>query len=181
VVTPYYNKPNPRGILAHFRAVAAASDLPVIVYNIPSRCVIDIPNELLRELGEIPNVEAVKQARYENLERIEGMTLLAGNDDLLAPVLELGGAGGILVASHLVGPEMRRMIDEPEERRSIEREISGVVRAMGVTSNPIPVKTALAMLGHDVGGLRLPLVDASEEEAAAVRAALEGHGLLATV
>jgi len=181
VVTPYYNKPNPRGILAHFRAVAEATELPVIVYNIPSRCVIDIPNELLRELAEIPHVEAVKQARYENLEPVEGLTLLAGNDDLLAPVLDLGGGGGILVASHLVGREMRRMIDEPDERHAIEEDISGVVRAMGVTSNPIPVKTALTMLGHEVGGLRLPLVEASEEEAAEIRGALELHGLLSTV
>ncbi len=181
VVTPYYNKPNPRGILAHFRAVAEATELPVIVYNIPSRCVIDIPNELLRELAEIPHVEAVKQARYENLEPVEGLTLLAGNDDLLAPVLDLGGGGGILVASHLVGREMRRMIDEPDERHAIEEDISGVVRAMGVTSNPIPVKTALTMLGHEVGGLRLPLVEASEEESAEIRGALERHGLLSTV
>jgi 4-hydroxy-tetrahydrodipicolinate synthase len=181
VVTPYYNKPNPRGIRAHFRAVAEATDLPVIVYNIPSRCVIDIPNPLLRELAEIPNVVGVKQARYEDLEPIEGMTLLAGNDDLLAPVLDLGGAGGITVASHLVGPEMRRMVDEPDARHAIADEISGVVDAMAVTANPIPVKTALAMIGHQVGGLRLPLVDASDEEAAEIRGALERHGLLSTV
>jgi len=181
VVTPYYNKPNPRGIRAHFRAVAEATDLPVIVYNIPSRCVIDIPNPLLRELAEIPNVVGVKQARYEDLEAIEGLTLLAGNDDLLAPVLDLGGAGGITVASHLVGPEMRRMVDEPDARHAIAEEISGVVDAMAVTSNPIPVKAALSMMGHDVGGLRLPLVEASDEEAAEIRAALERHGLLSTV
>jgi len=138
-------------------------------------------NDLLRELARIPHVEGVKQARYENLEPVEGLTLLAGNDDLLAPVLDLGGGGGILVASHLVGREMRRMIDEPDERHAIEEDISGVVRAMGVTSNPIPVKTALTMLGHEVGGLRLPLVEASEEESAEIRGALERHGLLSTV
>ncbi len=119
VVTPYYNKPNRRGILEHFRAVAAATDRPVVVYNIPSRCVVDIPNDLLRELAEIPNVLAVKQARYEDLEPIEGLDLLAGNDDMLAATLDAGGTGGILVASHLVGAQMRRMIDEPESRAEI--------------------------------------------------------------
>ncbi len=181
VVTPYYNKPNRHGILEHFRAVAGATDVPVIVYNIPSRCVVDIPNDLLRELAEIPNVSAVKQARYEDLAPVEGLDLLAGNDDAFARTLDVGGTGGILVASQIVGREMRRMIDEPDERRAIEEDISGVVRAMGVTSNPIPVKAALTMLGHEVGGLRLPLVEASEEEAAEIRGALELHGLLSTV
>lgn len=181
VVTPYYNKPNPRGILAHFRAVAAATDRPVVVYNIPSRCVVDVPNALLRELAEIENVTAVKQARDHDLVAVEGLDLLAGNDDMLARVLDLGGTGGILVASHVVGPEMRRMIDEPDRRHEIEEEIADVVRALAVATNPIPVKTALAMLGHDVGGLRLPLVDASEEEAAEIRTALERHGVLAAV
>ena len=181
VVTPYYNKPNPRGIVEHFRAVAGATDRPVIVYNIPSRCVVDIPNDLLRELAEIENVSAVKQARDHDLEAVEGLDLLAGNDDMLARVLDLGGPGGILVASHVVAPEMRRMIDEPERRHEIDEQIADVVRAMAVTTNPIPVKCAMAMLGHAVGGLRLPLVDASEEEAAEVRSALERHGVLAAV
>jgi 4-hydroxy-tetrahydrodipicolinate synthase len=181
VVTPYYNKPNPRGILAHFRAVAAATDKPVVVYNIPSRCVVDIPNALLRELAEIPNVAAVKQARFHDIEPIEGLDLLAGNDEVLAEVLDKGGTGGILVASHLVGAEMRRMIDEPEARAEIHESLLPLFAAMGVTTNPIPVKTALALLGHEVGGLRLPMIEASAEEEAAVRGALERHGLLSTV
>jgi 4-hydroxy-tetrahydrodipicolinate synthase len=178
VVTPYYNKPNRRGIRAHFEAVAGATDLPVIVYNIPSRCVVDIPNDLLRELAEVPNIVAVKQARTEDLAPIEGLDLLAGNDDMLADVLELGGTGGILVASHLVGEEMRRMIDEPGERRAVERAIAPVVAALAVTTNPIPLKGALEMLGHRVGAPRLPLVPLDDEERAAVRAALERYGLL---
>ena len=181
VVTPYYNKPNRRGIRAHFEAVAGATDLPVIVYNIPSRCVVDIPNDLLAELAEIPNVEAVKQARYEGLEPIEGLDLLAGNDDMLADVLDAGGTGGILVASHLVGEQMRRMIDEPESRREIHASLEDVFEAMSVTSNPIPVKTALEMLGHEVGGLRLPMVEASDAEREIIQRALERHRLLATV
>ena len=181
VVTPYYNRPNRRGILAHFGAVAAATDRPVVVYNIPSRCALDIPTDLLRELAEIPNVVAVKQARREDVRPIEGLDLLAGNDDMLADVLDMGGTGGVLVASHLVGREMRRMIHEPEARHEIAREIEEVVRALAVTSNPIPIKAALNLAGHAVGEPRLPLVPASEEELAAIRAALERHGLLSAV
>ena len=173
VVTPYYNKPNRRGLLAHFRAVAGATDLPVIIYNIPSRSVIDLPNDLLRELAEIPNVQAVKQARSEDLEPIEGMDLLAGNDEMLAEVLEMGGTGGILVASHLVGEEMRRMVDEPDRRGEIADSIEEVVRVLNtVAPAPATVKAALDLLGHRVGAPRLPLVPASDDEVASIRAAL---------
>jgi len=179
VVTPYYNKPNRRGLIAHFSAVAAASDLPVILYNIPSRCVIDLPNDLLAELAEIDNVVAVKQSRYDDVEPIDGLDLLAGNDDALADVLDIGGTGGILVAANVAAAEMRRMIDEPESRREIHDSLSDLFEAVLVTTNPIGVKAALNLLGHDVGGLRLPLVEADDEEQAVVRASLERHGLLA--
>jgi 4-hydroxy-tetrahydrodipicolinate synthase len=181
VVTPYYNKPNRRGCVEHFKAVAAATDKPVIVYNIPSRCVVDLPNDLLAELAQIENVAAGKQARYEDVAPVDGMELLAGNDDMLAKVLDLGGAGGILVSSHLVGREMRRMIDEPDARAEIHEQLSDLFKALFVTTNPIPLKAALRLAGHDAGGLRLPLVEASEEETATVREALERHGLLARV
>ncbi|MDP8943118.1 MAG: 4-hydroxy-tetrahydrodipicolinate synthase [Actinomycetota bacterium] len=181
VVTPYYNKPNRRGILAHFRTVAAATDRPVILYNIPSRCVVDLPNDLLRELAEIPNVAAVKQARRDHVVPVEGLDLLTGNDDMLADVLDMGGTGGVLVASHLVGEEMRRMLDEPDARHALAREIDPVVRALNVTTNPIPVKAALNLLGHAVGEPRLPLVPVSEGELAEIRGALERHGLLSAV
>ena len=181
VVTPYYVRPNRRGIRAHFEAVAAATDKPIVAYNIPSRTGTDMPNDLLAELAEIENVVAVKQARYEDMAPIEGMDLLAGNDDVLGKVLDLGGTGGILVASHLVGREMRRLIDEPERRRELEDGLRDLYKALTVTTNPIPVKAALNMVGHDVGGLRLPLVEASDEEKAVIREALERHNLLATV
>jgi 4-hydroxy-tetrahydrodipicolinate synthase len=181
VVTPYYNKPNRRGIVAHFEACAAATDKPVIVYNIPSRCVVDIPNDLLRELAQIDRVDAVKQARSDDIEPIEGMALLAGNDDKLAPVLDVGGVGGICVASHLFGTEMRRMVDHPDERADIDRSLADAYRALSVTTNPIPIKAALNLAGHDVGGLRLPLVEASPREQAQVRAMLDRHGLPAAV
>ena len=181
VVTPYYNKPNRRGLIEHFRAVALATDKPIILYNIPSRTMVDMPNDLLRELAEIPGVSAVKQARYEHVEPIEGLDLLAGNDDMLADVLDKGGTGGILVASKVAGLEMRRMIDEPESRRDIHDSLKDLFEALSVTTNPIPIKAALNMLGHDVGGLRLPLVEASGDEQAAIRQALERHGLLSRV
>jgi 4-hydroxy-tetrahydrodipicolinate synthase len=181
VVTPYYNKPNRRGLIEHYKAVAAATDRPVILYNIPSRTVIDMPNDLLRELAEIPNVEGIKQARYEDVELIEGLALLAGNDDMLADVLDIGGAGGITVSSHLVGLEMRRMIDEPDSRREIHGSLSDLFKALFVTSSPIGIKAAREMAGQPVGGLRLPLIEASEDERAVIREALEHHGLLARV
>jgi 4-hydroxy-tetrahydrodipicolinate synthase len=181
VVTPYYVRPNRRGIKAHYEAVASATDRPIVAYNIPSRTGTDMPNDLLAELAEIDNVAAVKQARYEDMAPIDGMDLLAGNDDILAKVMDMGGTGGILVASHLVGSEMRRIIDEPERRHELEDGLRDLYKALSVTVNPIPVKTALNMVGQEVGGLRLPLVEASDDERAVIRAALERHNLLAAV
>jgi 4-hydroxy-tetrahydrodipicolinate synthase len=182
VVTPYYNKPNRRGLRAHFEAVAAATDLPVVLYNIPGRSVIDLPNELLRELGQaIPNVAAVKQARLDDIEAIDGMDLLAGNDDKLAEVLDKGGSGGICVASHVVGREMRRMIDEPDQRQEIHNSLADIFDVMFITASPTPVKAALNMLGIRAGTLRLPMVEASEEEEQEIRGVLERHGLLSAV
>jgi 4-hydroxy-tetrahydrodipicolinate synthase len=126
-------------------------------------------------------VSAVKQARSQDCRPVEGLDLLAGNDDMLAAVLDMGGTGGVLVASHLVGHEMRRMIDEPESRGEINESLGDVFRALAVTTSPIPIKAALNMLGHEVGGLRLPLVEASGDEKAVIREALERHGLLSTV
>ena len=181
VVTPYYVRPNRRGIKAHYEAVAAATDRPIVAYNIPSRTATDMPNDLLAELAQIENVAAVKQARYEDMAPIEGMDLLAGNDDVLAKVMDMGGTGGILVSSHLVGREMRRVIDEPDRRHEIEDGLRDLYKALSVTTNPIPIKTALNMIGLDVGGLRLPLVEASEEERSVIREALERHNLLTAV
>jgi 4-hydroxy-tetrahydrodipicolinate synthase len=182
VVTPYYNKPNARGIAAHFRAVAEATDRPIIAYNIPSRCVVDVPNDLLRELGQtIPEVQAVKQANDDNLEAIDGLDLLAGNDDSLARTMDAGGTGGILVASHLFGNEMKRIVEEPDARQEVHASLEDAFRALAVTTNPMPIKAALRLAGHRVGGFRLPMVDLSEEEEAEVRAMLERYGLLSAV
>jgi 4-hydroxy-tetrahydrodipicolinate synthase len=176
VVAPYYNRPNRRGLLAHFQAVASSTDLPIVLYNIPARTGVDMPNDLLAELGQIENVVALKQARAEDLAAIDGLDLLAGNDDMLASVLDLGGTGGILVASHLVAAEMRRMIDEPAERHAIEARLTPLYDALAVAPACISVKAALNLLGHDVGGVRLPMVEASPDELEALRGALQMVG-----
>jgi len=178
-VTPYYNRPSPLGLRRHYEAVAAATDKPTILYNIPARTGTNMPPELLAELAEIPGICAVKQANRAELQMIDGLDLYAGDDANLARTLDMGGAGGILVASHIVGNEMRRMVDEPEQRAEIDASLRDVYEALFITSNPTCTKAALNILGHEAGGLRLPLVEATAEESAAVRAMLERHGLLA--
>jgi 4-hydroxy-tetrahydrodipicolinate synthase len=178
-VTPYYNKPNRRGITRHFQEVArAAQELPVVIYNIPGRTATNMPPDLLAELGQIDGIEAVKQANSDELQPIDGLALLAGNDDVLAACMDMGGAGGICVASHVVGPEMRRIVDDADARAEIDAGLRELYAAMFVTASPAPVKAALALLGHDVGGLRLPLVEVDDAEREQVRVALERHGLL---
>jgi len=176
-VTPYYNRPEPRGLLAHYREVSKATDKPIVLYNIPARTALDIPNDLLARLGEIENVAGVKQANDDALALIDGLDLYAGNDTTFARVLELGGAGGILVASHVVGDEMRRMVDEPEHRAEIDAGLQDVYVATG-WHNPIPIKKACELLGLCSGRLRLPLLEADEERTAVVRQALGRHGVL---
>jgi 4-hydroxy-tetrahydrodipicolinate synthase len=180
-VTPYYNKPPLRGVYAHFEAISRATDKPIVVYNIPSRCVIDLPNEFLRSLADIEHVAAVKQSRYTDIEAIEGLDLLAGNDDTLAAVLDAGGTGGILTTSPFAGPEFRRMIDEPENRHAIQQELADLIEAFSITQLSMTVKAGLNLLGMEVGGVRLPLVEANDDEVARIRAALERRGLLSAV
>jgi 4-hydroxy-tetrahydrodipicolinate synthase len=178
VVAPYYNRPNRRGLLAHFAAVANSTDLPIVLYNVPARTGVDMPNDLLAELAQLEGVVAVKQARAEDCRPIDGLDLLAGNDDLLADVLDMGGAGGVLVASHVVGREMRRMIDEPQERRRIDAALQPAYAAMSVAPPCVAVKCALGLMGRDVGGVRLPMVEASPDERAEIRSAMEDLGLV---
>lgn len=185
VVAPYYNKPNRAGLRAHFATVAeAAGRVPVVLYNIPSRCVINLDPELLVELAGIENVVAVKQANNDDLRPIDGLDVLAGNDEMFLRCLEIGGTGGILVSSHLVGREMREIYDaavsgDLERAREVDSRLQEVYTAMTVTSNPIPLKAGLEMLGLIPGRLRLPMVEADEQQRQAVRGALERHGLLA--
>jgi 4-hydroxy-tetrahydrodipicolinate synthase len=188
VVTPYYNKPPPQGIVAHYEAIAAVTDKPIVVYNIPQRVVVNLDPDLLIELAAIPNVEYVKQAtpHLDQARRIaseSGLRLLAGNDELLFPFLELGGIGGIFVYTHVVGPRVKELIErfdagDVDGARAIDEELGPVIEALAVTTNPIPVKAAVNMLGLEAGGLRLPLVEATDSEKATVRSALERAGVL---
>jgi 4-hydroxy-tetrahydrodipicolinate synthase len=182
-VTPYYNKPNFAGIKAHYEAVAKAAGIPVLLYNIPSRVVVNLSPEQLAELGTIENVVGVKQANDDELQPIDGLRVLAGNDGTFLRTLEMGEAGGVLVASHLVGREMREIYDaveagDTERAREIDAGLRPIYEILGKT-NPIPVKAGLELLGICSGRARLPIVEADEEQRAEVRRTLEAHGLLA--
>jgi 4-hydroxy-tetrahydrodipicolinate synthase len=178
-VNPYYNRPSRRGIVRHFEEVSRATDLPIVLYNIPQRTGLDMPNDLLAELAQLENVFAVKQANPANLAKIDGLRIYAGNDDLLADVLDLGEAGGILVASHLFGEEMHRMVDEPARRREIDRSLHDVYRDMTVAPLACATKAALHLLGILPSATpRLPYVELIEPELDVIRAMLERHGLL---
>ncbi|MHB8242848.1 MAG: 4-hydroxy-tetrahydrodipicolinate synthase [Solirubrobacteraceae bacterium] len=179
-VTPYYNKPSPLGLKRHYEAVAAATDKPILLYNIPGRTAVNIGPDLLAELAKIDGITGVKQANAQELQLIDGLDLYAGDDGSFLRTLEIGGAGVISVASHIVGPEMRRMVDEPEHRAEIDASLRDVYETLFLTASPTCTKAALNLLGFEAGGLRLPLVEATEEELAVVRAMLERHGLAMT-
>jgi 4-hydroxy-tetrahydrodipicolinate synthase len=188
IVTPYYNRPPQRGIVEHFKAIAEVSDRPIMVYNIPSRSVVNIEPETMIELAKIPTVKAVKQANDDlhQARRIvedAGLDLYAGDDNLVLPFLELGGLGGVCVHSHVCGPMVKEMVrkykqgDHVEARR-LNEATKPAYDLLKVQSNPIAIKAALNILGHDVGGLRLPMVEADEDEKDRIRDCLERLGAL---
>jgi 4-hydroxy-tetrahydrodipicolinate synthase len=178
-VNPYYNRPSRRGIVAHYREVVRATDLPILLYNIPQRTGADMPNDLLAELAQLDHICGVKQANPANLARVDGMVIYAGNDDMLADVLDMGEAGGILTGSHIFGEEMHRMVDEPEHRREIDAALEDVYRDMAIAPAACSLKAALNMIGVPVGKPRLPYVELDSDELAILRAMLERHGMLA--
>jgi 4-hydroxy-tetrahydrodipicolinate synthase len=176
-VTPYYNRPTPRGILAHFGEVAKATDVPIVLYNIPSRTGTDMPNDLLAELAQLDGVSAVKQANNDNLALVDGLELYAGNDESVARTLDMGGVGGICVATHLLGPLFRALVDEPGRRAEVQAELSGYLPALN-RANPVSIKAAIELAGLAPGNLRLPLVEATESEREEIRAVLGRAGVL---
>jgi 4-hydroxy-tetrahydrodipicolinate synthase len=178
-VTPYYNRPSRRGIVRHFEEVALASDVPVILYNIPQRTGTDMPNDLLAELAQIERIDYVKQANANNLAPVDGLRIYAGDDVTFARTLDMGEPGGILVASHIVGPQMRRMVDEPEHRREIDAGLQDVYRDMAIAPAACTIKAALQLIGVPAGQPRLPYVALDADELAVVRGLLERHGMLA--
>jgi 4-hydroxy-tetrahydrodipicolinate synthase len=178
-VNPYYNRPSRRGIVRHYEEICRATDLPIVLYNIPQRTGSDMPNDLLAELAQLDNIFAVKQANAANLAKVDGLRIYAGNDDLLADVLDMDEAGGILVASHLFGEEMRRMVDEPEHRREIDNGLTDVYADMPVAPLACATKAALHLLGLlPSATARLPYVELDDRELAVIRSMLERHGLL---
>jgi 4-hydroxy-tetrahydrodipicolinate synthase len=181
-VTPYYNKPNFRGIKAHYEAVAKAAGISVVLYNIPSRVVVNLPPEQLAELAQIENIVAVKQANDDELQPIDGLRVLAGNDGTFLPALEMGEVGGVLVASHLVGSEMREIYDamqagDVDRAREIDAKLRPIYEMVSQV-NPIPVKAAVELLGICSCRARLPIVEANDEERDEIRQVLETQGLL---
>lgn len=190
VVTPYYNKPPQRGIVAHFEAIASVTDRPIIAYNIPTRVVINIEPATISRLAEIPNVTAVKQAKqaHDEIEQARhivdcGLDLYAGDDDLIVPFLEVGGVGGVCVHTHVVGQQVKELVTrfldgDVEGARAIDAELAPAIEILRVQANPIAIKTALNLLGLPAGSVRLPLVEADEVEVAAIRSCLERLGLL---
>ena len=190
VVTPYYNRPPQRGIVAHVAAVAASTDRPVVFYDIPSRVVVEAEPETISRLAEIPNVRGVKQAK-PSLDAARhvvacGLDLYAGDDDVVFPFLEVGAVGGICVHTHVVGPQVKEMITrykagDIDGARALDEELRPAIEILQVQTNPIAIKRALQLLGHEVGGLRLPLVEADEAETARIRDCLERLGLLTPV
>ena len=190
VVTPYYSKPPQRAIVRHFEEIAGATDKPVVVYNIPSRVVVNIEPETIARLAEIPNVAAVKQANDDlaQARRIveTGLALYAGDDNLVFPFLELGGTGGISVHAHVWGPQTKEMVRRYRDgdvagARALNEEMAPAFDLLKIQTNPIPIKAALNLLGHEVGGYRLPMVEPTEQELAQVRACLERAGVVQTV
>ena len=188
VVAPYYNKPPQRGIVEHFKAIAGSSDQPIIVYNIPSRVVVNIEPQTIERLAEIPTVRAVKQA-HDDIEQARmipgfGLDLYAGDDNLIFPFLDVGGVGGVCVHTHVAGRQVKEMIrayrnGDRARAKEIDGELAPAYELLKVQSNPIAIKAALNLLGHQVGGLRLPLVSADEVETEQVRDCLERLGVLA--
>jgi len=191
VVTPYYSKPPQRGIVRHVEEIAAATDRPVVVYNIPARVVIDIVPETMALLAEIENVVAVKQA-HDDLEEARfiaqetRLDLYSGDDNVTYAFLGLGGVGVVSVTAHVWGEQIKELIrrfkdGDVEGAKAIDEELAPSYDLLRIQTNPIPIKAALNLLGHEAGGHRLPLVEPTDGELAQVRACLERAGVLARV
>ena len=189
LVTPYYNKPSQEGLYQHFKTVAEQTSLPVMLYNVPGRTGVNILPETVARLAEIDNIVAIKEASG-NLEQVsvlktmvpEDFLIYSGYDALTLPILAVGGAGVVSVASHLVGREIKSMISaflagRVGDALEIHLKLMPLFKAMFITTNPVPVKRALEFVGVDTGPLRLPLVDLTEQEAQKIKEVLFSVGL----
>ena len=189
VVTPYYNKPPQRAIVRHFEEIASATHLPVVAYNIPGRVVVNIEPATMARIAEIENVVAVKQAlddpeQARFIVEDTRLDLYSGDDPNTLGFLELGGVGVVSVTAHLWGPQIAEMIrlhrgGDADGARAIHEELRPSYDLLRIQTNPIPIKAALNLTGHEVGGYRLPMVEPDEGELAQIRSCLERSGLLA--
>lgn len=190
VVSPYYNRPPQEGLFRHFQAVAGSTSLPVMVYNVPGRTGQNMEAGTVLRLAQIPNITAVKEASG-NLDQVtdiirgapQGFQVYSGDDKLLLALLALGAAGVVSVASHLVGRKLKALLErsaagDPPGALSLHNALTPLFRALFITSNPIPLKHALRRTGFDCGGVRPPLVDVTQDEAAAIDRALTAACLL---
>lgn len=175
-VTPYYNKPNQQGLINHFTAIANSTKLPVMLYNIPGRSVINMEADTVVKLSEIPNITSIKEASG-NLEQImeiiertpDHFTLYSGDDSLTLPILSVGGFGVVSVASHIIGNELKQMITyflngNITAAANLHRKLLPFMNGLFLTPSPAPIKTALKLKGIDVGSVRLPLVPLTDNE-----------------
>jgi 4-hydroxy-tetrahydrodipicolinate synthase len=179
-VNPYYNRPSFRGLVRHYEEIDRATDLPILLYNIPQRTGQDLPNEFLAELAQIEHIVGVKQSNPANLAKVDGLEIYAGNDDMFIDVLELGEAGLVGTSTHVFGDVFRRMVDEPEHRREIHASLADVYRDMGIAPAAVTNKAALNLMGLQVGAPRLPYVELDDAETDVVRSLLERHRMLVT-
>jgi 4-hydroxy-tetrahydrodipicolinate synthase len=189
IVAPYYNKPPQRAIVRHFEEIASATDLPIVAYNIPGRVVVNIEPATIERLAEIDNVVAVKQALEDPAQarfiaEETRLDLYSGDDPNTFAFLEFGGVGVVSVTAHLWGPQIAEMIRRYREgdvdgARALHEEQQPSYDLLRIQTNPIPIKAALNLTGHEVGGHRLPMVEADEGELAQIRSCLERSGLLA--
>ncbi len=189
LVAPYYNKPPQSGLYEHFRTIAAATRLPVMIYNVPGRTSVNIAPETMARLAEIENVVALKEAggsvdqAAEMVRAVKGkMRVYSGDDSLTLPMMAVGGYGVVSVASHVAGSlvaEMVRAAANGQTARATELHLRllPIFKGLFLTTNPIPVKAALRLQGFDAGGLRLPLVEATEDQVAAIHKAMVEAGV----
>jgi len=187
LVVPYYNKPTQEGLFQHFKAIAQATSLPCILYNVPSRTVTNLAADTVIRLGQVDNIVGIKEAsgNLEQIARIidgtgKGFLVYSGNDSDTLPILALGGYGVISVASHIVGAQIKEMINNfgagrIDEAATIHRRLLPLVNALFIVSNPIPIKYALNYLGFAVGKPRLPLTEPDEKSAALIEATLNKY------
>lgn len=191
LVVPYYSKPSQEGLYQHFKTVAAATDLPIILYNIPGRCGTNLaPETVVRLANDVPNIVAIKEAsgNLDQIARLKTMcpadfAIYSGDDSLTLPILSIGGAGIISVVAHVAGKDLRKMVDayfagNVAEAQDINMKLYDIFKTMFITSNPVPVKYALNRIGINVGGVRLPLFEANDAEKAKIDASLSNLGLL---